>query len=152
MSETKPADLDGHDSDEHGHGGLGKYLAVFVCLCVLTGASFFTYSDFWPYKDTPAVGWIFMMAVSCTKAMLVMLCFMHLWGEANLKYVLTFPAALMSVFLVLMLIPDVGLRTRKYSEQRWRHAAEPEVHTSPADHDPEHPEDHHDGTHAHQHD
>ena len=38
-----------------------------------------------------------------------MLFFMHLIWEANWKYVLTFPAALMCVFLVLMLVPDVGL-------------------------------------------
>ena len=93
-----------------------------------------------------------MMAVSCTKALLVMLFFMHLLWEANWKYVLTFPAALMSVFLILMLIPDVGFRTRKYSEKRWQQAAEPEVHAAPAHHDPDHPEDHQDGPHAHQHD
>ena len=114
-----------HGDGEHGHGGIGKYLAVFVALCVLTSASFFTYSPYWPFQDTPSVGWAFMMAVSCTKALLVMLFFMHLLWEANWKYVLTFPAAMMSVFLVLMLVPDVGDRTRHYSEQRWSEAAEP---------------------------
>ncbi len=33
-----------------------------------------------------------MMAVSCTKAMLVILFFMHVKYEANWKYVLTIPA------------------------------------------------------------
>jgi cytochrome c oxidase subunit 4 len=50
------------------------------------------------------------MAVSCTKAMLVILYFMHLKWEANWKWVLTVPASLMSVLLVLALIPDVALR------------------------------------------
>ena len=40
----------------------------------------------------PQVGWAFMMAVSCTKAMLVILFFMHVKYEANWKYVLTIPA------------------------------------------------------------
>ena len=31
-------------ADGH-HGGLAKYIYVFIALCVLTGASFFTYSD-----------------------------------------------------------------------------------------------------------
>ena len=32
--------------------------------------------------------------------------------EANWKYVLTIPASMMSIFLVLMLVPDIGRRTR----------------------------------------
>src|SRR5690606_29435414 len=125
MSEHSHAH-NGHSHDEHGpgdhaHGGLGLYLAVFAALCVLTGASFFTYSSYWPFRDTPQVGWAFMMAVSCTKAMLVILFFMHLVWEANWKYVLTLPAMFMSVFLVLMLVPDVGMRMRHASEGRLLH-------------------------------
>ena len=67
---------------------------------------------YWPFHDEPKVSWTFMMAVSCTKAMLVILFFMHVKYEANWKYVLTIPAAFMSVFLGLMLIPDVGMRMR----------------------------------------
>jgi cytochrome c oxidase subunit 4 len=67
-----------------------------------------------------------MMAVSCAKAMLVILFFMHILWEANWKYVLTVPASLMSIFLMLMLIPDIGRRTDNYAEERWLHAAEPE--------------------------
>lgn len=135
MSHNSHADhahpVGGHD--DHAHGGNGKYIAVFVALCVLTGASFFTTSSLWPFHSTPSIGWAFMMAVSCTKAMLVILFFMHLLWEANWKYVLTIPAAGMSVFLVCMLIPDVGLRTRKYSEERQAYAVEPVAgHTADA--------------------
>ncbi len=105
----------GHGHDDH---GLTQYVYVFIALCVLTGASFFTYSDLWPFHSTPQVGWAFMMAVSCTKAMLVILFFMHVKYEANWKYVLTIPAGFMSLFLMLMLVPDVGLRRRMYSEER----------------------------------
>jgi cytochrome c oxidase subunit 4 len=112
----------GHHDPVHGdHGGehsLAKYIYVFLALCVLTGASFFTYSDFWPYHHKPAVGWFFMMAVSCTKASLVILVFMHLKYEADWKYVLTIPASIMSAFLVIALIPDVGMRARRYSAER----------------------------------
>ena len=113
-----------HD-DEPYHGGVGKYLLVFLALCVLTTDSFFTVSPLWPYHDTPAVGWTFMMAVSCTKAMLVISFFMHLIWEANWKYVLTIPATIMSIFLLLMLVPDIGGRTENYSGARWLHAAQP---------------------------
>jgi cytochrome c oxidase subunit 4 len=114
---------DGHDAHDHGHGGIGQYLLVFAALCFLTGMSFFTYSAAWPWRDQPQVGWAFMMAVSCTKAMLVVLFFMHVLWEANWKYVLTIPAAMMAIFLVIMLIPDVGMRNRMVSQERALHMA-----------------------------
>ena len=117
------------DGDDHGHGGVGKYLLVFVALCVLTGASFFTYSELWPFKEEKQVTWAFMMAVSCTKAMLVIMFFMHLLWEANWKWVLTIPASFMSIFLMLMLVPDIGWRQNngfaRYSDDRLHYAAEP---------------------------
>jgi len=139
MAEHASDSAEPHD-DHHAHGGIGKYLVVFLLLCVLTGASFFTCSSWWPFQDTPSVGWAFMMAVSCCKAMLVILFFMHMLWEANWKYVLTIPAALMSCFLVLMLVPDVGRRTTRYSEERLLHAANPDVHHE--DETLEHDDDH----------
>ena len=123
----------GHAHDDHSsHGGHGDhsvniklYVAVFVALCLLTACSFFTTSRYWPWHDQPMVGYVFMMAVSCTKAMLVILFFMHVLYEANWKYVLTIPAAMMSVFLVIMLIPDIGMRLRTADEERRYHMAEP---------------------------
>ncbi|HVU87283.1 MAG TPA: cytochrome C oxidase subunit IV family protein [Pirellulales bacterium] len=117
-----------HSADAHAHahgdhGGIAKYVYVFLALCVLTGCSFFTYSSLWPWHDQPQVGRTFMMAVSCTKAMLVILFFMHLKYEADWKYVLTIPASIMSILLMMALVPDVGLRMRTYSPERREHAA-----------------------------
>lgn len=109
----------------HDYGGIGKYLAVTAALVLLSTASFITTASWWPFHDQPAVGRAFMMAVSCTKAMLVILFFMHVMYEANWKYVLTIPAAFMSIFLVLMLIPDVGMRNRYASEEADLYMAEP---------------------------
>ena len=99
---------DSHDEnpeqadDDHGHddhGGTAKYLAVFGSLIVLTVISFWLGNS--GNKDTaPQVAWAGMMAVSCAKALLVMLFFMHLIWEENWKYVLTIPASLMSLFFV----------------------------------------------------
>ena len=108
---------------DHGHGGIGQYIAVFVALCFLTTMSFLTYSPLWPWRDEPQVGWAFMMAVSCTKAMLVVLFFMHVLWEANWKYVLTIPAAMMAIFLAIMLVPDIGMRNRMVSQERAIHMA-----------------------------
>ena len=115
---------DGHGHDEH--GGSGKYIAVFVALCCLTAISFAVGSSD-TVMATPAVGWTLMMAVSCAKALLVVLFFMHLIWEANWKYVLTVPASIMSIFMLLMLFPDIKFRTDNYSEERWLHAATPYV-------------------------
>jgi cytochrome c oxidase subunit 4 len=121
----------GHGDSGHGdHGGLAKYIAVFFALCILTGIS--TATAFFmmgpeAHGATQLVGRVIMIAVSCCKALLVMLFFMHLIWEANWKYVLTIPASIMSIFLLLMLFPDVLDRTRTYSEERWLHAAKPKA-------------------------
>lgn len=125
------ADHSSHTSDSHdehdahaGHGSGTLYLMVFVALCILTAISFGSY---YAFHSMPKVGWAVMMAVSCMKAGLVILFFMHLIWEANWKYVLTFPAMFMSLFLVFMLVPDVGWRMDKYSYYRTLYAAEPKV-------------------------
>jgi cytochrome c oxidase subunit 4 len=117
-----------HTHDEHSHGGAALYLFVFVLLCMLTTGSFLTFFDFWNTHIPKNVSRAFMMAISCAKAMLVILFFMHLKWEANWKYVLTIPAAMMSVFLVLMLVPDVGCRYNHYTEERLQRAAEAVEH------------------------
>lgn len=118
---------------QHDHGGVGQYMAVFLALCVLTTASFFTYSRYWPFHDTPAVGWAFMMAVSVTKATLVMLFFMHLLWETSWKYVLTIPPFIMAMVLMVLLIPDIGMRGRTTAEEPLRHMADPPAATGQAD-------------------
>ena len=50
---------------------------------------------------------------------------MHVLWEANWKYVLTIPAAMMAIFLALMLIPDVGMRNRMAAQERVLHMARP---------------------------
>ncbi|MCA9269407.1 MAG: cytochrome C oxidase subunit IV family protein [Planctomycetales bacterium] len=114
------SDHDHHDD----HGGNAKYVMVFIALCLLTSASFMTFFPFWHDNISPSVSRTFMMAVSCMKALLVMGFFMHLIWEANWKYVLTIPAGMMSIFLILMLVPDVGCRYDHYSQQRLLHAAD----------------------------
>jgi cytochrome c oxidase subunit 4 len=112
---------------EHGHSGVGKYVAVFVALVILTAISFAVGNSETLRHNSPGTMWAMMMAVSCCKAMLVILFFMHILWEANWKYVLTIPASMMSIFLLLMLIPDIGRRTEKYSEERWLYAPQPET-------------------------
>jgi cytochrome c oxidase subunit 4 len=126
-----------HDAAAH-DVGIAKYIYVFIALCILTTMSFFTYSSYWPFHAQPNIGRAFMMAVSCTKALLVILFFMHVKYEANWKYVLTIPAAFMSLFLLMALVPDIGMRSRWFSEERLHHMAEPSAqqHAAAAEHAP----------------
>ena len=137
------------------HGSYATYVSVFVALLILTAISVTVGSSTVLREKTPGVMWVAMMAVSTAKAMLVILFFMHLKWEANWKYVLTVPASIMSVFLVLMLIPDVGQRSRDYSEERWLYATDPApAHGEHAAHgDAEHDaaKDSHDKKHDHDH-
>ena len=123
MAEHKAPAHDDHDEELHAPPGNLKYYVVFFSLCFLTLCSFIM-GNSEAIMATPSVGWTGMLVVSCAKAMLVILFFMHLKWEANWKYVLTIPASMMSLFLLLMLVPDVGCRTVKYSQARWRHASE----------------------------
>ncbi len=120
-----PSDSHGdgaHGHDDHGHGGVGKYVAVFLALCVLTAISFGVANS--PIMKAPTIAWVVMMAVSVMKALLVMLFFMHLIWEANWKYILTIPATMMSIFLVLALVPDIGMRYNHYTDTRLIYSAE----------------------------
>src|SRR5688572_33400262 len=116
-----------HDDDahHHAHGGVRKYVLVFLALLALTAISFAVGNSETLRHNSPGTMWATMMAISCMKAMLVILFFMHMLWEANWKYVLTIPASMMSIFLLLMLVPDIGRRTDRYAEERWLYAAEP---------------------------
>lgn len=132
------SDHEHHAEHEH-HGGTGLYIAVFLALCALTTLSFLTYFEFWRNSVPSEISRAFMMAVSCTKAMLVIMFFMHLKWEANWKWVLTVPASIMSALLIFALVPDVGLRMRHASYDRLRFAAEKSPRTEKVEDEVEFP-------------
>ena len=104
--------------DHEPHVGVGVYLSVALALVFLTACSYWTYTPFWPFGDAIFIKRLWMFAVSCTKAMLVILFFMHLKWEANWKWVVTVPASMMSLLLILALVPDIGFRMRHASRDR----------------------------------
>ncbi len=138
-----------HD-DHPGHGSTGLYLTVFFALCILTSLSFLTYFDFWRDRVSVGVSRTFMMAVSCSKAMLVITFFMHLKWETNWKWMLTIPASLMSIFLMIVLVPDIGLRMRHASQDRMIYAAEVQAEEQ-ADHSHESEDEHSEHSHEAEH-
>ena len=108
------------------------FVAVFIMLCALTGVSYWiANSNLMVESRSLARGCL--IAVSAAKAFLVVVFFMHLWWERNWKYALTLPAIVLASVLVLLLIPDIGLRTKSYSTDRMRHAPIPQTSTQTTD-------------------
>jgi cytochrome c oxidase subunit IV len=104
------------DSTHSEHSHIKIYLMVFALLGVLTAGSFGVANS--SLMENRQVGWTIMMLVSVAKALLVILFFMHLRWETRWKYVLTIPAAIMSMVLVLTLFPDIVMRSKFYSQTR----------------------------------
>ncbi|MCH2177962.1 MAG: cytochrome C oxidase subunit IV family protein [Mariniblastus sp.] len=94
------------------------FLTVFGFLVLLTGLSFWV-ANSWIMEDR-MIGWAVMLGISACKAMLVIAFFMHLWWESSWKYALTIPALFMGSMLVLLLVPDIGMRTDHYPKTRER--------------------------------
>lgn len=114
-----------HDHDGDDHVSIPRMaLTVFVVLCLLTGTSLLTYTTYWQEHVPMEVGRAVMLAVSFTKAFLVVAFFMHLWWEVKWKYVVTFPALTVSALLVISLVPDIGMRTQQYDAARLLNAPE----------------------------
>ena len=130
----------GDEHEHEHHGSLPFYILIAVVLVFLTACSYATNTEFWENTigTSVEIKRLWMMTISCAKAMCVILVFMHLYWEANWKWVLTIPASFMSLFLALALVPDVGMRQNNgfshYSQERLLYEAEP-----PAADEHEHP-------------
>ena len=129
MSEHEASHEQGasHEHDDV-HNNYRLFLTVSVLLVIATAASYWTFTDLWPFGESKEIKRLWMMAVSCFKASLVIIFFMHLKWEANWKWILTVPASFMCVLLTLALGPDVGMRVFNgfsgYSRERLMHSAE----------------------------
>ena len=134
------SDQQSHGHGHEAHGTSQQYFAVFIALLVLTAMSFGAFAVI----ENSTVSRMVMMAISCAKASLVIMFFMHLKWEANWKYVLTFPSLLMSAFLIIMLIPDVGWRMQKISRERALFMAPPQTQQHGHGRDAEHESQVHD--------
>ena len=115
-----------HHEDHDDHDHMPTFKRVFVGLMVCTAISTFvgTLISKGVFDGNELSGWGIMLTVSCVKAFLVITFFMHLkWEVGTWKWVLTIPASIMSLFLILMLVPDVGMRTNHYTDERTDRAA-----------------------------
>jgi cytochrome c oxidase subunit 4 len=105
------------------------FIAVFVLLCGLTGASYWIANSNMMVESIGTARGL-LIAVSAAKAFLVIMFFMHLWWEKSWKYILTLPALVLAAVLVMLLIPDIGMRTETYSSDRQLRAPAPQTNSA----------------------
>ncbi|MDA1230376.1 MAG: cytochrome C oxidase subunit IV family protein [Planctomycetota bacterium] len=97
-SQTAQADHDSHDTHHV------NYLAIFGILCVCTALSVI----FDVVHLNKGLTIVLVLTVAVTKAMCVMMFFMHLKFEGNWKFVLLAPTTILAIGLPLALFPDIG--------------------------------------------
>lgn len=81
-----------------------NYLAIFFVLCACTALSVI----FDVVHLSKPITIVLVMSVAITKALCVMMFFMHLKFEGNWKFVLLAPTTILAIGLPLALFPDIG--------------------------------------------
>ena len=111
-----------HDDHDHGRTYIQVFIGLLICTGISAGIGWMISKEMFAGKEL--LGWGIMLSVSCVKAFLVITFFMHLkWEKGMWKWVLTIPASIMSLFLMVMLVPDIGRRTHYYTDERLDRAA-----------------------------
>lgn len=101
---------DDHHHAEHASHGHPNYWAVFLLLCVCTGASWLLDELENLNITLPAMALVIaVLAVALLKAGAVMTYFMHLKFEGNWKFIILMPTAILAVGLMVALAPDMAL-------------------------------------------
>ena len=129
-----------HDAHDTHHV---NYLAIFVVLCICTALSVI----FDVIHMSKPITIILVMSVAITKALCVMMFFMHLKFEGNWKFVLLAPTTILAIGLPLALFPDVGAsyytstapQTTKWAQEISDYEKHHAEHAKSANHaEPEH--------------
>jgi caa(3)-type oxidase subunit IV len=111
-----------HDDHDHGRTYIQVFIGLLICTGISAGIGWMISKEMFVGKEL--LGWGIMLSVSCVKAFLVITFFMHLkWEKGMWKWMLTIPASIMSLFLMVMLVPDIGRRTHYYTDERLDRAA-----------------------------
>ena len=94
----------GHEHEHHSHGR--TYFLVFCVLCVFTLMSIG--ADYLQMTNKNILRAI-ILAVATSKALCVMMYFMHLKFEGAWKYLLLAPTFILACTIPFALTPDVGM-------------------------------------------
>lgn len=93
-----------HEHEHHSHGK--TYLMVFCALCVFTLMSILADAFHIPNKNVLRV---IILTVATSKALCVMMYFMHLKFEGAWKYLLLAPTFILAFTIPFALAPDMGM-------------------------------------------
>jgi len=102
--DSSPVSEDQHAHEHHSHSG--TYFLVFCALCVFTLMSIL--ADYYQFSNKNLLRAI-ILAVASSKAMCVMMYFMHLKFEGAWKYLLLAPTFILAFTIPFALMPDVGM-------------------------------------------
>ncbi len=94
----------GHEHEHHSHGR--TYFLVFCALCVFTLMSIAADAFDIPNKNVLRV---IILTVATSKALCVMMYFMHLKFEGAWKYLLLAPTFILAFTIPFALTPDMGM-------------------------------------------
>lgn len=101
MAETTHAKEDAHAA----HGGIGRYLVVWLLLLFFTGLTIFTGT-----RDLGAANIFIALAIAITKATLVVLFFMHMWDMGGVNRLVFVVSVLFAVVLIIGVFGDLMVR------------------------------------------
>ena len=104
MSDHDPSHASDSGHEFHSHGR--TYLLVFCALCVFTLMSIAADAFHIPNKNVLRA---IILTVATSKALCVMMYFMHLKFEGPWKYLLLAPTIILACTIPLALAPDVGM-------------------------------------------
>lgn len=102
-SSTGHEDGSGHEHEHHSHGK--TYFMVFCALCVFTVMSII--ADAFQMSNKNVLRAV-ILAVATSKALCVMMYFMHLKFERAWKYLLLAPTFILAATIPFALVPDIG--------------------------------------------
>lgn len=91
---------------DNGHGSLGAYFGVFAALMVLTALTLWAAFQHLGIWNTPVA-----LAIATTKAVMVVLIFMHLRSSPRLTAIVVATSVLFLAFLLLVTASDYLTRT-----------------------------------------
>ena len=91
-----------------------NYIAIFVCLAILTGIELLVYAAGLPQIAKVSL----LIALAWAKAVLVAMYFMHLAMERPGLWVIALTPVILVTFLCLMLLPDLTSRMWTHYDHR----------------------------------
>lgn len=94
-----------HADAPHGHASATRYVIVWILLCIGTIATFLVAQGEHTAWSLPIA-----LLIATTKASLVAMIFMHLWGDKGLPKVVLLTALVLFILVISLVLTDLHFR------------------------------------------